>query len=102
MLGKVFLMPVDTGTLSSAVCIGSLLPFLGLSSMMMDVGVWPQILWFGLLEVGLSVGGPLSLLETTLCCLDHRGFGLEGGSSGLIFTSLGMMLDAGLSLLVLW
>ena len=46
--------------------------------------------------------GLLRLLETTLCCLVHRVYGLGVGSSGQILISLVMMLDVGLSLLVLW
>ena len=51
---------------------------------MMLVGVgWLLILWFGLLVVGISVGGLFKRLETTLCYLVRKGFGLGVGFNGL-------------------
>ena len=60
-------------------------------------GAGRLILWSGLLVVSKSVGDRLKRLGTTLCCLVHRGSGLEVGFAGLVFTSLRMMFQGGLS-----
>ena len=96
------LVPVELGIRLLEICIAFLLPWPELWSLMMVREALLLTLWFGLLQVDLSVGDLLKLLEILPCCLVCRGFDLVGGFNGLTSLSLLMTLVAGLSLLVLW